>query len=157
MSKASDAANGLMLAVAQVCGLYSVPAFRMQSRTLMVTGPHGRVRPMFMGEWTDDLGEKHRSGMADWLLTPRIRENINATLKFSSQGVGVAPPPLLVASVIGVVVPVWCECKAGLSARMTPDQIAFKTYVENNGAYHIELRDPDELIAFFVSHGVTHA
>ena len=80
MTKASAAANGLMLAAYQCAMMMHVPAFRMQSRVFTVVGAGGRPRPMNMGEWTDDLGEKHTAGMADWLMTPRIRTNMKGEL-----------------------------------------------------------------------------
>jgi hypothetical protein len=154
MSKASDAANGLMVAVSQVAGLYFVPAFRMQSRALPVVGKGGRSRPMFFGEWTDDLGEKHKSGMADWLLMPHIRASIKATI--TPPFAGVIAPPVLTSSVVGVTIPLWCECKTG-RGKLTDDQFAFKLFVENAGAHHIALHDSaDELIEWFVTHGVQH-
>ena len=152
MTRSSAAANGLMLAAYQCAMMMHVPAFRMQSRVFTVVGAGGRQRPMFMGEWTDELGEKHTSGFSDWLMLPTIRTNLKGELHPK------VPTPNLnltiVASTTGICVPLFVECKA-LSGRLTPDQKAFKEYVERAGAYYLELRDSaDTLMEWFRAHGV---
>lgn len=141
MSRASDAANGLMAAVGDVCGLWGVPLFRMNSRTVSVVGAGGRTRPMFFGQWTDDLGVVRRKGMADILTMPRITY---------STRLGDSP---LMLQAFPHTVPLWIECKVG-AGRMTEDQQCFKQYVENAGAYHLSLHDSaDELILWLETHG----
>ena len=134
---ASRAGNSVVSAVEQVCGMFGVPVFRMQSRTFMVPGANGSTRPMFMGEWTDHLGVKRRKGMADLLTMPSIE-----TKSFGTVGP------------VKITVPLWIECKSG-SGRMTQDQKDFKEFVEKAGAYHICAHDSaDEVIEWFKARGV---
>lgn len=152
MSRASAAANGLMVAAYQCAMMVHVPCFRMQSRVFTVVGAGGRQRPMNMGEWTDDFGVKHTSGMADWLMMPRIRTNIKGELhpKVETPNMTLS----IVASSTGIVVPLWVECKAG-SGRLEKSQREFREYVEGSGAHYLELRDSaDELLQWFNDHGV---
>jgi hypothetical protein len=152
MTRASAAANGLMVAAYQVAMMQHVPCFRMQSRVFTVVGAGGRQRPMNMGEWTDDLGVKHTSGMADWLMLPTIRTNMKGELQPK-----VATPSMtltIVASTTGICVPLWVECKAQ-SGRLEKSQKEFRDYVEGAGAFYLELRDSaDELLQWFDAHGV---
>ena len=53
---------------------------------------------MFMGEWTDELGEKHRSGIADFLLMPRI-----------SRSTRVGDHDFLMLDAFPHTVPLWVE------------------------------------------------
>lgn len=132
MSRASAAGNSVVKAIEDICGLFRVPVLRMQSRTFIVPGVGGRERPMFMGEWTDMFGYKHRKGMADLLAMPCIET-----------GDGFL-----------VTVPLWIECKAGTS-EMRKEQIAFKEFVEAAGAYHLEARDSaDPVIEWFKTNKV---
>jgi len=134
MSKASEAGNAAVNSVLQICALYGVPAFRMQSRAFEVIGKGGAARPMFVGEWHDALGVKHRSGMADVLATPTIR--------------------LLTLDPGLVQVPLWIECKAG-SGQLTPEQQAFKSFILGTGGYYLEARDSfDVVLEWFRTHGV---
>lgn len=151
MTRSSAAANGLMLAAYQCAMMMHVPALRMQSRVFTVVGAGGRQRPMNMGEWTDDLGEKHTAGMADWLMLPTIRTNMKGELHPK-----VATPNMTVTIVAstGICIPLWVECKAG-TGRLEKSQKAFQSYVENAGAYYLELRDSaDTLMEWFRAHGV---
>lgn len=135
MSRASDAANSVVYAAEQVCALYGVQATREQSRMFNVQGVAGRWRPMFIGQWTDSFGKIHRAGKPDLLARPRIRfDNALAQLHVS--------------------VPLWIECKSG-EGRLTPDQIAFKNWVEKNGDCYLLLHDDVRpLIVWFDQHHV---
>jgi hypothetical protein len=136
MSKASDNANAVVYAAEQVCGLYGVHFTREQSRMFNVHGTAGRWRPMFFGQWTDNFGKIHRAGKADLLARPRVRHD-------------------LALAQVHISVPLWIECKSGAS-RLTPDQIAFKNWVESNGDSYLLLHDDVRpLIAWFDEHKVT--
>ena len=126
--------NANMAAVASAAALYGVPYYRMQSRTFTVEGAGGRDRPMFMGGWNDRTGIFHAKGMADFLLTPRIK--------------------LLVPDFM-VCVALWVECKAGRD-KLTAEQEAFRDDVQAAGAFWICCHNScDELLAWFKEHGVT--
>ena len=128
-----NASNAVVGAVCDAAALFNVPAFRMNTRTVEVVGVGGRSRPMFFGQWTDDLGVLHRKGMADLLLTPRIAiwtDNLKVT------------------------VPLWVECKSG-SGELEPDQILFRDFVLRGGAYYLEAHDcADVVIQWFSEFGV---
>lgn len=140
MSASSKAANSVVQAVEQVAALYSVPAFRMQSRVFMVPGIGGRERPMVVGAWRDKLGEVHTRGMADLLLQPQIEVVWNDS-----------SPRVL----IRVCVPLWVECKYG-SGTLTKDQKVFRDYVVERGAHHLAVADDpvNEVLRWFADHGV---
>lgn len=145
MSKSSDASNTVVYTAVKTCDLYRVKSLRMQSRVMWVPGAAGRPRPMFFGKWTDDFGKEHNGGMADLLARPRVELN-----RFEDCDCvhGCAPPTPK------ITVPVWIECKSG-KGRMTPDQIAFKNYVEGNGETYILLHDDMRpLTEWFESHGL---
>jgi hypothetical protein len=129
-----------MKAVEDVCGLYGVPATRMQSRMFTVPGVGGRERPFYVGEWTDERGEKHQGGMADFLLQPSINLEIvtgNKALKGEH-----------------VTVPLWVECKAG-SGELQANQKAFKAWVEWTGAGYLCVTDNCQtLMDWFEIYGV---
>ena len=132
-----QAENPVMYAVEQVCGLYGVQVTREQSRAFNVeTG--GRWRPMFFGQWTDDLGARH-FGKADFLARPRIVIDEQMGPRMLS-------------------VPLWIECKslAGKTNRKTKfDQAAFEQWVTKNGDYYMRIQeDVRPLIAWFDAHGV---
>lgn len=132
MSRASTAANSVVSACEDVCQLYRIPCFRQQSRVFTVTGVNGKPRPMVIGQWRDEMGVTHTSGMADLLIAPRIRVNAN----------------------IAATVFLWCECKYG-SGELSPDQQAFKTFVEANGMYHVKAQDSaDAVIEWLKLHNV---
>lgn len=134
MSSASQAGNSVVSAAELVCGMWGVPALRMQSRVVTVVGAGGRERPMFMGKWTDDNGIEHYGGMADLLLQPTIEV---VCLCNDSQ------------TCMTVTVPLWVECKAGKGA-LSKDQRAFRDWVTSNGAGYLELRDSaDALLDWF--------
>lgn len=140
-------ANAVVNAVIEACGLYRVPVLRMQSRVLTLPDPNRRSgwRAFKVGEWTDEFGEKHSSGMADLLAQPR------PTL--SMEVVDTAGERMQV-NWNEVAVPLWIECKSG-TGRMTDDQKNFKRFVEGAGAFHICAHDcADEVLAWFKSHGV---
>lgn len=127
-----------MVAVEQICGLYGVPATRMQSRTFTVPGVGGRPRPFFVGEWTDTMGVKRRKGMSDWLLQPRI----TMLVAVKAKGEQVSVP-------LSWTVPLWVECKAG-KGKMDDDQLAFREWVLSIGASHICVTDScEELMQWF--------
>lgn len=133
MSKSSQAANAVLKAVEDVCALYRIPVFRMQSRVFTVIGAKGKKRPMFVGRWKDVQGQMFTSGMADLLLAPRIPCS---------------------AHFYGTVF-LWVEAKAG-KGELTTDQEAFKTFVESQGMYFLECHDSaDQLLEWLKAHGVT--
>src|SRR5208283_2129770 len=139
MSRTSDAANAMVYAAEQVCGLYGVQFTREQSRTINVEGTAGRWRPMFFGMWTDGFGKIHRAGKADILARPRVNAVV---LSFGNS----------VATNISV--PLWIECKTG-AGRLNPDQIAFKNWVDSNGDFYLLLHnDVRPLIEWFELRGV---
>ena len=136
--KQTTPGNANMAAVAEAAALYGVPYYRMQSRTFTVEGAGGRKRPMFAGGWHDRTGIFHAKGMADFLLTPRIK----------IYGIGMLVP--VVTSVA-----LWVECKAGRD-RLSEEQIAFRDDVLSAGAFWLCAEGScEELIAFFKAHGVT--
>jgi hypothetical protein len=131
-SRRTTPGNAAMAAVADAAALYGVRAYRMQSRTFTVKGAGGRDRPMFMGGWTDRLGVHHTKGMADFLLTPKIK----------------------IATGLRICVALWVEVKAGRDS-LSADQVAFRDDVIDAGACWICAQDScEELIAWFQKHGV---
>lgn len=142
MSKASDAANALVSSTMQVCSLYGVDHFRMQSRVIQVEGTAGRWRPFYIGTWTDRFGNVHHKGMADLLTRPRVKILLAPAMQ--------PPVPYVV-----VTVPLWIECKSG-TGRLTPDQREFRAHVEWNGEHYLEIRDDlRPLMEWFDKMGVT--
>lgn len=132
MPKKASASNSVVSSVEEAAALFGVPSYRMNSRTFMVPGLNGRMRPMFMGQWTDDDGTAYRKGMADLLLSPKVP--IGEQL---------------------VAVPLWVECKSG-SGRLSPEQKAFRDHVTRNGAFFIEARDcATAVIEWFRARGVS--
>ena len=87
-----QAENAVGYAVEQICGLYGVQVTREQSRSITVQSG-GRWRPMFFGQWTDELG-KRRFGKADFLARPRVT--------YAKGVADVKPTPF----------PLWIECKS---------------------------------------------
>jgi len=141
MSRSSAAGNGVVKAVLDVCGLYGVPALRMQSRTFTVPGVGGTERPFFVGEWTDVEGVKPRRGMADLLLMPTVH-------------VKVIPHGEDRPVVMNTTLPLWCECKAGTG---TPDseQKAFGRWAHSIGCGYLCITDScQELMDWFTQMGV---
>jgi hypothetical protein len=139
MSRASANANAVVYAAEQVCALYGVQCTREQSRVINVEGAAGRWRPMFFGKWTDDEGNVHNSGRADLLARPRVW--FSFTGEYAQR-------------LERFTVPLWIECKSG-KGRLTPDQIAFKKWVEDNGDHYVLIHDDVRpLIAWFDAHGV---
>jgi hypothetical protein len=143
MSRASQAGNAVMKSVEDLCGLYRVPSLRMQSRMFTVAGEGGRERPFFVGEWTDELGVKHRGGMGDLLLQPKI--TIQSKVKLRGEEV-----PFNVS----FVTPLWVECKSG-AGKQTPEQKLFQAWVQSIGASYLLVNDScDQLMVWFKEHGV---
>lgn len=143
MSKASENANAVAYAIEQVCGLYGVEILRMQSRVFTVPGAAGRSRPMFIGQWKDQFGNKHNSGMADFLARPRVPATDLLDVRGS-----------LEIGIRRVTVPLWIEAKSGKGA-LSDDQIAFKSYVEGNGEFWLVIHDDVRpLIEWFELRGV---
>jgi hypothetical protein len=107
----------------------------MQSRAVTVVGAGGRLRPMFIGQWHDSNGVLHRAGMADLLLTPRIRLE-------DSQGDD------------WVTTVLWVECKSG-TGKLNAEQEMFRDDVTEAGAFYIECRDSaDSVIRWFEAYDV---
>jgi hypothetical protein len=138
-----QAENPTMYAVEQVCGLYGVQVTREQSRTFTVESG-GRWRPMFFGQWTDEVG-KRRFGKADFLARPRILAGIGQ----HRDGFRLS-------------VPLWIECKSlegdknrRKNLKTMENQAAFKRWVESNGDFYLHIvEDVRPLIAWFEAHGV---
>lgn len=144
MSKASNAANSLVYTAEQVCALYGVQVTREQSIRLNVPMPGDSRgwRPIFIGQWKDNFGTVHRAGRADLLARPRVVLPITGDLVE------------VLAKHFRISVPLWIECKTG-EGRMTPEQIAFKNWVESNGDAYLLLHDDVRpLLEWFESHGV---
>jgi hypothetical protein len=140
MPKHVSASNSAVSSVEHAAALYGVRCYRMNSRTFEVEGAGGRKRPMFMGAWKDELGQHHFTGMADLLLTPRVRLPIMDGSKF--------------IDIATATIPLWVECKSG-TGRLGPEQIAFRDDVVKAGAAYIEARDSAEaVIAWFDKMGV---
>jgi hypothetical protein len=138
MSKASDAANAVLYAIEQVLNLYGVQYTREQSRVIMVEGAAGRFRPMYFGKWIDDDGNVHTSGKADILARPRIFAYYSETHNSEEF----------------MTVPLWIEAKSG-KGRLSPEQIAFKNWVESNGDHYLLIHDDARpLIAWLEENGV---
>ena len=117
----------------------------------MVTGAGGRERPMFMGQWKDDLGEIHKKGMADLLLTPKIpvshlagKSLIHIPMNTSMK----EEQPAFVC------VALWVECKSG-SGRLEPEQKLFRDDVLKAAAFYLEIHDSaEDVIEWFEQMGV---
>lgn len=140
MPRTISASNAVVSAVESAALLYRVRCYRMNTRTFEVTGQGGRKRPMFMGSWRDELGSHHFTGMADLLLTPRVRLPILNNGKL--------------VDIATAVIPLWVECKSG-SGRLSPEQQAFKEDVMKAGAAFIEARDSaDAVVEWFEKMGV---
>ena len=146
-----SAANAVGHAITQVCGLYDVPLIRIQSRVFQVAGFGGRQRPMFIGNWTDELGIEHFAGIADYLAMPRITIESVDHFRALFPSLDIAEGSV---NYFYQTVPLWIECKSG-EARMGTHQKAFKRYVEQAGAYHIQARDSaDSVIEWFEKYKV---
>ena len=143
-----QAENAVGYAVEQICGLYGVQVTREQSRSITVQSG-GRWRPMFFGQWTDELG-KRRFGKADFLARPRV----------ALRSVVSAWPGFLLndAPHARVSVPLWIECKSreGKTNRKTKlDQAEFERWVTKNGDFYLRVQeDIRPLVAWFDAHGV---
>jgi hypothetical protein len=112
----------------------------MQSRTFIVPGVGGRERPFFVGEWTDAMGVKHRKGMADLLLQPRV--SLVAEVSPGKSFPHVKIP-------VSFTIPLWVECKAG-EGKMDEHQLAFRLWVLSIGAAHICVTENcEELMKWF--------
>jgi hypothetical protein len=135
MTKASVAGNSVVAAVEEACAIYGVRCYRMQSRAVTVVGAGGRLRPMFMGQWHDSNGVLHRAGMADLLLTPKIRLDDSIGEDY-------------------IATALWVECKAG-TGRLSAEQEMFRDDVTEAGAFYIECRDSaDSVIRWFEAYDV---
>lgn len=151
MSKASSAANAVVYAAEQVCALYGVQVTREQSRMFNVQGAAGRWRPMFIGQWTDDLGKVHHAGKPDLLARPKILVRFQNGMAGEST---MADPAGLLGGKLRITVPLWIECKSG-AGKLEPHQWAFKSWVEKNGDSYLLIHDDVRtLIAWFDAHGV---
>lgn len=143
MARQISASNAVVSSIEEAAGLFGVRSYRMNTRTFTVIGAGGRERPMFMGQWRDRYGIQHKKGMADLLLTPRIR--ISGRIDKAGHVVG-APSAFCVA--------LWCECKAG-TGRLSDDQKLFRDDVLDAGAYYLQIHDgPDAVISWFEEMGV---
>ena len=120
-----ELANGVVSAVEQVAALYNVPYYRMNSGAMMVESK-GKTRPMSFGVWHDDLGVRRTKGMADLLLTPRVRI-------------------VHLQGVFPITVPLWCECKYG-TGELSQDQEDFRDYVKRHGALWVLAKDSADAV-----------
>lgn len=147
MAKSVSASNAVVNAVETAAAMFGVRSYRMNSRVFRVTGAGGRERPMFMGQWKDELGTVYHKGMADLLLTPRIAFNQKTSLVH----IPINTPASSPSNLISVCVPLWVECKSG-SGVLTKEQKAFRNDVVKAGAFYIEAHDSaDDVIAWFES------
>jgi hypothetical protein len=141
------ASNAVVSSVTQAAALYGVPYYREQSRAFTVKGAKGRERPMFIGEWVDEIGVKHYSGKPDLLLTPKIdvlRLGAFRTLLVISKQVKLMVP-----------VPLWVECKYG-SGALGPEQRLFRDSVLSSGGFYIHAHDSAAaVIEWFENMGVS--
>jgi hypothetical protein len=151
MAKKISAANAAVSACVSAAALFGVPAYRMQSRVVTVVGAGGGNRPMFIGEWIDDMGVKHYRGMADLLLTPCIDPFTLCGVKgqfFIPMNQRADLPMNRIA------VPLWVECKSG-SGELEPEQKLFRDRVVSAGNFYVEAHDSaDAVIAWFQQMGV---
>jgi len=133
-----SASNAVVSAIMQCAAVHGQPCFRMQSRMFEVTGEDGRIRPMWVGAWTDRFGEEHYGGMADCLCTPTIELRTEMSgAEFYANRVQVA---------------LWCEAKAG-TGRLTEKQILFRENVEATGGEYLLCHDSAEaLMDWFKNH-----
>lgn len=145
MGKAISASNAVVNAVEMAAAMFGVRCYRMNSRTFKVIGAGGRERPMFMGQWKDELGVVFYKGMADLLLTPRVTIHQKTSLIH----IPINTPASMPSNLIIACVPLWVECKSG-SGVLTKEQKAFRDDVVKAGAFYIEAHDSaDEVIAWF--------
>lgn len=145
MAKTVSASNAVVSAVETAAAMFGVRCYRMNSRTFKVVGASGRERPMFMGQWKDELGTVYHKGMADLLLTPRITVNPSSSLVHIPMNTPAGSP----IKPVSVCVPLWVECKSG-SGVLTKEQKAFRDDVIKAEAFYIEAHDSaEEVIAWF--------
>jgi hypothetical protein len=144
MSAQITPGNAISKLVEDFCGLYGVPFYRMQSRMFNVIGAGGKERPMFMGTWQNDRGEKFKGGMPDYLLTPPL------PIRQVVQRLGGIVD---VETRMNTMVPLWVEVKAGAD-RLSPVQKEFRDYQERIGGFWLMVRDGSELEGWFKEHGV---
>jgi hypothetical protein len=144
MSPRITPGNAISKLVEDFCGLYRVPFYRMQSRMFNVIGAGGKERPMFMGTWQNDRGEKFKNGMPDYLLTPQL------PIRQAVQRLGGIAD---VETRMNTMVPLWVEVKAGAD-RLSPVQKEFRDYQERIGGFWLMVRDGSELEGWFKEHGV---
>jgi len=154
MAKKISASNAAVSACISAAELFGVPYYREQSRALTVVGAGGRNRPMFMGEWTDDVGIKHYGGKADLLMTPQI----DCARLTAALGVPTVIPLNTRADVSPkvstIAVPLWVECKSG-AGKLAAEQKLFRAHVLKAGNYYLEAHDSaEDLIAWFQKMGV---
>ena len=146
MSARTTPGNQLMKSVEDVCGLYRVPFYRMQSRVFTVVGRGGRERPMITGGWRDRNGEHHTGGMPDFLLTPKV--NVSKLVEVDDGN----DAPMFAK--IEYTLPLWVECKAGKD-RLSPAQVAFRDDVLAQGGHWLLVKDgPEALLDWLKEHGV---
>lgn len=139
----TSASNAVVSSVENAAAIYGVRCYRMQSRTVQVKGAGGRERPMFMGAWKDALGVPHYKGMADVLLTPKIK----VLTRSIRNG-------LLTEESFVYAVALWVECKSG-TGELRKEQVEFRNDVLAAGAFYIEAHDSaDAVIEWFKQMGV---
>ena len=135
-----SASNAVVSAILQCAAIHGQPAYRMQSRSFEVPGEEGRLRPFFVGEWTDRYGAKIWGGMADVLCTPTV-ELIHPQSRGDIALGGLA-----------VQLAVWCEAKSG-KGKLTEKQELFRENVEETGGVYLLCQDSaEELLRWFGEH-----
>ena len=145
-SRRPSAGSGVMKCVEDVCGLYRVPFYRMQSRVIDVVQKDARgSRPMVIGKWRDRFGETHTGGMPDFLLTPAINRGVYED----------GHPPGSIPVPFRPRIALWVECKEGPNAKLSPEQRAFRDDQEALGGHWLLVHDgPEALIEWFKQRGV---
>ena len=148
MPKKISASNAAVSACISAAEIFGVPWYREQSRVFTVEGVGGRDRPMFVGDWTDDLGVTHTKGKADLLMTPRVDvwRALSRDPAFSGL---IAPINQRLDIRLVIAVPLWVECKSG-SGKLEAEQKLFRDHVTKAGNFYIEAHDSaDPLIEWF--------
>ena len=153
MPKKISASNAAVSACISAAEIFGVPWYREQSRVFTVAGVGGRDRPMFVGDWTDDLGATHTKGKADLLMTPRVdvwKALAHLALnQFKNPAALIAPMNQRLDLTLRIAVPLWVECKSG-SGKLEVEQKLFRDHVTKAGNFYIEAHDSaDPLMEWF--------
>lgn len=114
-------------AILELLALERIWHVRLNSRTVMLPGRGGRMRPVFFGA----------PGMADILCTPWVA--------LPNQP---REPGRVLATVTGIL---WIECKSE-TGRQSDDQKAFEQSVTEAGHFYLLARSVDDVLAWLEAH-----